>query len=759
MKKIPMEIAHGLEQYLWADEIGELEVANDFYLSLTVSVNLQSEEHVLKFILSSLEEDHERWNSYSLVLSLGHIAFNSLTRVDSVTILSATMTMSVKKLLAHETPRILRNHLSRLLSVDLQSKLVRDISTHSLSRSLSESSNSTHVQALESSIVSSEFRICLNIIWICLTIAPEDTRDDEKSKLLSVLFQSLDTQSVAEIIPIRKVLLLIQKLLQEQNGFSDKRLHISPSNPLLLGGTTETSPLALLMHTFPLSVPKLSDFRSLVALSHHQQSLLECAISPTPVAIIEAIGIIDNYIADFVSEYKFHELEIEFMRSNLDFMNRTFRVVGRKKLIGKNFRKNLFNPKIDSRMSIFEFTKHMMGNYQIHQHSQILPSSAAESSSSESSSFLPLVNKALLSMQEWYGDENRDELIEAIADAAVPDPPIMHLEEPEGPIDDSVELPPPKTVTDSVIISLLKILLSSCRGSSSEMQATSPNHQGTLDLDRDHLVTMMEKFECPTHSNLERRKNFEIISLAICGIFQIIFCVPNNRSDAIFISNNGCLVLLKLITNAPEDGLDLVGSGGCIFPFLSDRGVSYMNGIPPTSATTLYRAMKVLYALCHNNPSRIKKFLIHYKLSVILKRFFKVPNYSIQKISFKLLKCQMRYLNKKWKMMHTRLISNCYAVTSTNVLDDWLTNDPEIVSGGSTFDPENTHENVLNDSVISPPLVAVSVDTHEEYIHALESLDFMNSIEVEKFSKKFNVDDFFCGSKNFDDFVYRSIGV
>jgi hypothetical protein len=121
----------------------------------------------------------------------------------------------------------------------------------------------------------------------------------------------------------------------------------------------------------------------------------------------------------------------------------------------------------------------------------------------------------------------------------------------------------------------------------------------------------------------------------------------------------------------------------------------------------------------------------------------------------------MRYLNKKWKMMHIKLVSNCFAVTQTDVMDDWLTNDPDILPN---HPPEiDSPEDVLNDSTVSRcspqvPPTAVSGDL-VQYEKALISLDFTNGSQVEEFCRKFSESNFFCGSKNFDDFLMRNIGI
>jgi hypothetical protein len=346
-----LRVIQGLDEFLWVEEITELEVAADFYHSLASSIGRDLPEDVLRFALESLKNDHERWNSYSLVLSIGHVIFHAAASGRSAEEVSRHFERAIGICRELDIVRVLTHHLTRLLEVEVQGKLVRDISTHSLSRSLSESSTSTQVQVLESSIVSSEFRICLNVLSAYLLVSWESIEASDMRELLNVLLRAMTTQSHSDTVPVRKSLLIIFKILQKISEISDTKLHISPNNISLLskGGSESSSMSLLVLQSFPLTIPRLKDFRSLVTLSYHQKSLIESPISPRPFAIVEAIDIIDRYILSFVKTYQFHELEIEYMKSNLDFMGRTFRVFLRNNL-SKNILKNLFKPPQESRL-------------------------------------------------------------------------------------------------------------------------------------------------------------------------------------------------------------------------------------------------------------------------------------------------------------------------------------------------------------------------------------------------------------------------
>ena len=731
-------VLYSLDDFLWAEEIVELSISRE--LSATSVPDLAT-------VLSKLASDPERWNAYTLLSNLNDAVFDFFRSNEfSQSRLNVTRDVLVKLVRGGLVP-ILTTHVGRLMEYEYQNRLVRDIS-----RASSDSSESgNHMLGLESSVVSGEYRICLNILFLSLIIEPRDWNDD-LNQLLILLMSALRKPS--HILPVRKTVLVVLELLRIGSNIPNSSLMPSPNNPSLLGSNDETpSPQILLLNTFPLSLPSLSDFRSLVALSLHQKSLIDSPIES--VALDEGIALIDKYIAEFMSTYDFHNLEIDFMR-NAPEMTRTFRAFIRAEKREKRTQLKRMNSADPNRIS--EFAKHLVGNYQV-RNRFVEDSATSASETDEATSVLPLVNEIYASCKNWIGTEgNDDELIEAIANAAIPDNHHVEcLDDENGSWSTPIQLPPRDHLRE-FIINLLKILLSSCRGSS---QSSSPSNLVTFDIDRDHLLAVLERFEVSPDFSDWKRKNFEIISSSICGIFQILFSSTfSNQSfmESIFVANNGCLVLLKLITSAPEDGIDIVnpssptGKSSILGPAPKVPD-SFTLGRSSTLSTSLFRAMQTLYLLTRHSPSRIKKFLVHYKLAVILKRFFRCPNISIQKIAYKLFKKQIRYLGKKWKVLHTRLISNCYAVTPTEVIDDWLINDPPEHGGSSPS------EDVLNDSLMaSPPSMNLEND-YSEYIFALSNLNFENPREIEEFQQRFGGnDEFFFGYKNYRDYVSRALG-
>ena len=212
--------------------------------------------------------------------------------------------------------------------------------------------------------------------------------------------------------------------------------------------------------------------------------------------------------------------------------------------------------------------------------------------------------------------------------------------------------------------------------------------------------------------SLCRSGDGDSVASAILGI--LLVWIP--RHDEQIVAHNGCLVLLRIITSVPEEE-DCINEGKNLIT---------------------YRALSALYILCKQNPGRIKKYLIHYKVAVVLKRFFASP--LVAPLAYKLFKIQVRYLTRKWKFMHIKLISSCYAVVPTNPIDDWL-----------TTDEVEDDEPSLNDS-----MEQVMEST---YFEDLNRLDFESESDISKFCQKYSesIKGFFNGFDSFDAFIRNVI--
>jgi hypothetical protein len=751
-----VELVYHFDEFLWEEELTELSIASKCHESLVESLASTDPLVVAKWILGAIPASSDRTDSYSLLMALASIILDQLHAGRYTTEWGRNVKEHWSKLRDLHIP--LFEKLSAQLALLIgfvttnQVSLVRDASRISLSRQHATVTSTS--SQYEPSVLSSKIRICLNMLYF-IVIASQHEPWLQPAISSSRLHETLRAAVVAHVdnvIPIRKVILFIFKLLSFFGRDSDLFL---PSNTPGLAGSANSSPLAVLLHFVPLlKLPKLSDFRSFVALGVHVNSLVNWTspdgIRPRPAAVDEAIGIALNQIRSFIESYDFHEAEIELIRTDPSLLT-TFQLYVEMQADGKvgKLRSNLLRPKTKTnRFSMPELVKHMIANYQV--------TSAGGDSSSECES----VQEAFQSCQSWLGQEAGEEaLIEAIAEAAVPLPFPDNTE--KGFCADTVidcsklnDIYTPQVLQECLVI-LLKLFLSSCRGAVDPI--LSPTNQPSFDLDRDHLLTVLERFDLISPPSTPRdsclRRNFEIICCAVTGILLLLLRVLPDRSELVqrtIVSNNGCLVLLKLITSYPNDPAPQIS----IFPDLRDNK-SWTLAVPGRLPTALFRSLKSLYVLCKHNVPRIKKYLIHYKVAVVLKRFFAYPNVGILKIAYKLFKIQIRFLGKKWKVLHIRLLSCCSNATPLDPIDDWILNDPEVA------DVQGLSDDILNDSHM--PATPEKIPFCEEsYLDAMRKINFERKEEIEAFCRHFDEpEERFFGSKSltsYNDWLAFTLG-
>ena len=762
------EVIYLLDEFLWEEELIELSVARRCLASLSTVVGSSGEHVLFDWIMNALPTSSDRTDSFTLLMALHCVSIGELD--GSRHVMEAVQGMGLKRFGTDKHRSLLlkvSSQLSGLISflVSNQIGLVRDTSRMSLLRQVSTVSSTS--SQFEPSILSTKIRICLNILYLTVIVNQhEDWLQEtiEQAKLHENMISLLRLHS-DNLVPVRKIVLFIFKLLSLFGSDSD--IHLPSNTPGLCEAST-ASPLSTLLGFVPLlSVPKLSDFRAFVALTIHTGNLMDWTgpdgVRPRPAAIEEGIALCEEHMRGFIESYRFHEAEIELLRTDPSLLPafKLYLELERQGKLGR-VRTNLLRPpgKMRERFSLPELAKHMISNYQISCPSNFSIDSSSEESESEIPN-LPLVHEAYQSCHSWLAvpSGREDALIEAIAEAAVPAPflPAALLPDDPEPVRKNLDVYTPQILQEMLVI-LLKLLLSSCRGAMDPI--LSPTNHPSFDLDRDHLLAVLERFEIGTPPTTPRessmRVNFEIISCAVTGILVLLLKLHEKESDLIqrtIVANNGCLVLLKLITSYPNEPNS--NSYTCIFPELRDNK-SWNLAVPARLPTSLFRSLKCLYILCRSNVPRIKKYLIHYKVAVVLKRFFAIPNVGILKIAYKLFKIQMRFLPKKWKILHIKLLSCCYNATDLDLLDDWIVNDPEL---GPADGPT---EDLLNDSHIPQASPVVPTLDEGEYAEALRRVNFDKRDEIEVFCKKYgeNPETFF-GSKSiktYQDWFLLTLG-
>ena len=76
----------------------------------------------------------------------------------------------------------------------------------------------------------------------------------------------------------------------------------------------------------------------------------------------------------------------------------------------------------------------------------------------------------------------------------------------------------------------------------------------------------------------------------------------------------------------------------------------------------LLNDLKIIYKICNNNDEFITDYLIQCKVYVMLKKILNgfSENEKINKICMKLLKSQIKFLDKNWRQENSAIISNIY---------------------------------------------------------------------------------------------------
>ena len=753
-----VELVFHLDEFLWEEEVLELTGGIEFYRTATLSADSSDSVVVVEHVLNRLTNSVDLRNAYPFLLALEYAVFGLSADIVSAQDLADRIQGSLHPWFeSGQLFRVVAYHMGRLMNFasSNQTALARYDSSNCLMRQVSKARQ-------DPAPISAQLRLCLNILFVYVIVNRD--RNDLLSQVEdSTIHQSLLTAlrlHTDSVVPTRKVVAMLFKLFSLYS--TDCEIYLGSNTCLINGSQSRStddlsfsaSPMSTLVHCIPfLSIPVLSDFRAFAALAMHQDNLINWipmtsgTVVPRPSAIDEGIALIDKYLLEFISKYRFHEAELEFIKSHAS-LTRVMMLYAQAAESGRlmkprtNLLKKYSSSQTEtSRFSISEIARSMIANYHLVGDAGPRsvagdPETSCDEEDAESLPCLPLVHEAFQSCHTWlaYGN-NEDQIIEAIAEAAVPaaavvETPAIEIERADRPFLGQIYT---NQALKELIVVLLKILLTSCRGSIDPL--SSPTNHPSFDLDRDYLLSVLEKEHVPLSESCIK-KNYEIISSSISGLLLLLLRVTDQSQlqaiEKTIVSNNGCLVLLKIVTSYPADDS---ASSESIFPFLKDNK-SWFLAVPPRLPNILFRSLKTLYALCRHNSGRIKKYLVHYKVAVVLKRFFTYPNVGIMKVAYKLFKIQIRYLSKKWKLMHIKLISCCYNATGLEPIDDYIVNDPDLLPEGTT----EGCEDILNESglVSSRHISERTQFDMEDYIKELSGMNFENEDEISAFCEKYS---------------------
>ena len=80
-----------------------------------------------------------------------------------------------------------------------------------------------------------------------------------------------------------------------------------------------------------------------------------------------------------------------------------------------------------------------------------------------------------------------------------------------------------------------------------------------------------------------------------------------------------------------------------------------------------------MYKTCKNQKERIQANLVHYKGYLIIKKLiarFTMPE--LKKNAAKVIKIQIKYMDKRWRKNNMKIVSIPYSFVDLNIEDEWL---------------------------------------------------------------------------------------
>mmetsp|Transcript_65850 Transcript_65850/g.157370 ORF Transcript_65850/g.157370 Transcript_65850/m.157370 type:complete len:887 (-) Transcript_65850:25-2685(-) len=558
-----------------------------------------------------------------------------------------------------------------------------------------------------------EMRLILNCIYLQLLFTEEDAdlalslelgQGSLGSSLVSLLFEALklcsDTNKHA--IPIKKVILLLLLVLQKLLNVPDEM--IMPT--VGIDASDVQSELQA-----PLKLPRIKEFQAFTGLHIHEQSLLRkywrCG---RPAAIAEGLQIIHRYKDEFIANYPFHPSEVRFMQK-MDFMQASY---SRYKQLHGSGKDALSRQRVGQ-------TAESHGRWRAEEWAQRLSSDVhvndVESSTGAGD------DQSMTDFSEESGSEmgsvgsestqastasTVDTILENGAqradDAVTPDQQTNTVQgtdtEPvaqDGKTLRDKNLDATKTFhrlyfairqkLAQAMVLLLRLLLTSC--------SNVENYPGVVDMARERQaahalynaedMTSTERAIMPLFDktlpseSVEALRDREIMASAVSGVILILLKRARKASVEPFSSlaqlitdSNGALVVLKFLNQDLSAALE-TPKVPPVLACLRTRASSTTH--PSWLACATLRLVEVLYLLCKDSPERVRRYLVHYKAPLILKRLHKIESPQVQKLVLKLLKKQVRYLPRKWKQANMKSISAMYTLIRMSPLDDWLLNE------------------------------------------------------------------------------------
>jgi hypothetical protein len=183
------------------------------------------------------------------------------------------------------------------------------------------------------------------------------------------------------------------------------------------------------------------------------------------------------------------------------------------------------------------------------------------------------------------------------------------------------------------------------------------------------------------------------------------------------IDSNGLLVFLKILN------LDFKSIENQMLILTEQNLIN--NRLYELIEIIIFHNLKLIYKTCYKNEEYVQKFLIECKTHIMLKKI--LTNYSdndkIKKNCLKLLKCQIKYMDKSWRLDNTNVLLNIYCslkLKNNDGVDNYL-----------KYEKKDKLKEPSTETINNEDLKKIHIDYHQ-----INYLKYANPDEVEKYQNQ-----------------------
>jgi hypothetical protein len=135
----------------------------------------------------------------------------------------------------------------------------------------------------------------------------------------------------------------------------------------------------------------------------------------------------------------------------------------------------------------------------------------------------------------------------------------------------------------------------------------------------------------------------------------------------LIVDANGVLVLAKFLNQNFEN----INKAAMIKP--PCLSVSACQDPQRLISSTLLPLLHILYRICKGQSERIKSILVQYKaINICRKILADMDDPALKQIIYRVVKIQIKYMDKAWKQGSLKMISNVYLNIELENIDDWI---------------------------------------------------------------------------------------